>query len=187
MNPLVHCVFGWALLASCAVLADDQKYSEYLTTVGDRPQLKNRLVLRDEVRGFAGLSGQMWVVEPDGRWSLVALQPAGSGKVKEVVQQTGQLNQDELVGLAKDLATYDLAGLPVQHGERARVNPHRIVLKFGDKQMILNGIMPRRKDETTREIIVKSAPSQETAGASIWTRWSALAHSIAGRTAAPKP
>ena len=86
-------------------LAQDQKYLEYLTTEDDRHHLKNRLVLRDEVRGFAGLSGRMWVVQPDGRWSLVELRPAGTGKVKEVTQQTGQLTPDELVALAKDLAT----------------------------------------------------------------------------------
>lgn len=186
MNPFVNCVVAWALLAPFAALAQDQKYLEYLTTEDDRHHLKNRLVLRDEVRGFAGLSGRMWVVQPDGRWSLVELRPAGTGKVKEVTQQTGQLTPDELVALAKDLATHDLAGLPVKHGESPRINPHRIVLEFGDKEMVLNGIIPRRKNETTREIIAKSAPSQDTAGATIWTRWGALAHSIESRTASPK-
>jgi hypothetical protein len=187
MNPFVHCLIGWALLASFAAQAQDEKYLEYLTKEGDRQQLKHRLVLRDEVRGFAGLSGRMWVVEPDGRWSLDDLRPAGSGKVKEVTQQTGQLKPDELVALAKDLATHDLSGLPAKHGDNPKINPHRIVLKFGDKQMVLNGIVPRRKNETNREIIAKSAPSQDTAGANIWTRWSALAHSIESRTTAPKP
>jgi hypothetical protein len=175
------------MLAPFAALAEDQKYLEYLTKEGDRHQLKHRLVLRDEVRGYAGLSGRMWVVEPDGRWSLVDLRPAGSGKVKEVQRQAGQLKPDELVALAKDLAAHDLNGLPVKHGENPKINPHRIVLKFGDKEMVLNGIIPRRKNETNREIIDKSAPSQDSAGANIWTRWSALAHSIESRTTSPKP
>jgi hypothetical protein len=187
MNPFVDCVIGWALLASFAGPAEDHKYLEYLTKEGDRPQLKHRLVLRDEVRGFAGLSGRMWVVEPDGRWSLVDLRPAGSGKEKEVPREKGQLKPDELVALAKDLATHDLSGLPVKHGKDPKVNPHRLVLKFGDKEMVLNGIIPRRKNETNREIIAKSAPSQDTDGAKIWSRWSALAHAIESRTASPKP
>jgi hypothetical protein len=182
MNPFVHCVIGWALLASFTALVEDEKYLEYLTKEGDRQQLKHRLVLRDEVRGFAGLSGRMWVVEPDGHWSLADLRPAGSGKVTEVPKLSGQLKPDELVALAKDLATHDLVGLPAKFGENPKINPHRIVLKFGDKEMVLNGIIPRRKNETNREIIAKSAPSQDSDGAKIWNRWSALAHSIESRT-----
>src|SRR5258708_6647915 len=125
MNTLVSGVIGWSLLASFAALADDQKFLEYLTKVGDQFQLRNRLELRDEVSGFAGVSGRMWAVERDGRWSLALLQPAGSGKVKEVVQKSGQLKSDEIMALAKDRAAHDLAGLPANHGEIPRINPHR--------------------------------------------------------------
>ena len=187
MNPFVPCVIGWSLLASGIAMADDQKFLDYVTKVGDQFQLKHRLELRDEVSGFAGLSGRMWAVEPDGHWKLALLQPAGSGKVKEVVQKSGQLKPDEIVSLAKDLAANDLAGLPGEHGESPRINPHRIVLKFGDKKVVLNGIVPRRKSETMREIVAKSSPGEEKSGATIWNRWSALAHSIESRTEPPKP
>ena len=174
-------------MASCLALADDQKFLDYLTKVGDHFQLKHRLELRDEVRGFAGLSGRMWVVEPDGRWRLSLLQPAGSGKVKEVQQKEGQLKPDEIVSLAKDLAAHDLAGLPAKHGEAPKINPHRMVLEFGDKKVVLDGIVPRRKSETLREIVAKSSPGGEKPGATIWNRWGALAHSIESRTEPPKP
>jgi hypothetical protein len=187
MNPFVPCVIGWSLLASCAAVADDQKFLEYLTKVGDQFHLKHRLELRDEVSGFAGPSGRMWAVEPDGRWSLALLQPAGSGKAKEVAQKSGQLKPDEIVALAKELAAHDLAGLPANHGTIPKINPHRIVLVFGDKKVFLNGIVPRRRSETMREIVAKSAPSEETAGATIWNRWGALAHSIESRAESPKP
>jgi hypothetical protein len=186
LNSFGQLFVGWAMLAGFAALHQDQKYTEYLTAEGDQRHLKNRLVLRDEVRGFAGLSGRMWVVEPDGRWSVVVLRPAGTGKVKEVTQQTGQFTPGDLIALAKDLATHDLAGLPVEHGERAKINPHRMVLKYGDKEMVINGIIPRRKNETMREIIAKSAPSQDTVGATVWARWGALAHAIESRTGSPK-
>jgi hypothetical protein len=187
MNPFVPFVIGWSLLAPCAAQADDQKFPEYLTKVADRFQLKHRLELRDEMSGFAGLSGRMWAVEPDGRWSLALLQPAGSGKVKEVVQESGQMKPDEIVALAKDLAAHDLAGLPANHGEIPKINPHRIVLKFGDKKMVLNGIVPRRRSETVREIVAKSTPGEANPGATIWNRWGALAHSIESRAESPKP
>jgi len=187
MNPAVPCAVGWALLASCAASAQDQKYREYLVPQGDGFHLKERLTLRDEVRGFAGLSGRMWVVEPDGRWSLVELRPAGTGKVKEVPQQTGRLTSDQIVSLAKDLASHDLSGLPEEHGPSPKVNPHRFILKFGDKKMTLNGLVPRRREETMREIVAKSAPHQESAGATIWSRWEGLAHSIESRTTSPRP
>jgi hypothetical protein len=187
MNPFVPSVIGWSLLASCPALADDQRFLDYLTKAGDQFQLKHRLELRDEMSGFAGLSGRMWVVEPDGHWRFVQLQPAGSGKVKEVVQKSGELKPDDIVSLAKDLAAHDLAGLPANHGEIPRINPHRIVLTFGDKKVVLNGIVPRRKSETMREIVAKSSPGAQNPGATIWNRWGALAHSIESRAEPPKP
>jgi hypothetical protein len=187
MITLVSGVIGWSLLASFAARADDQKFLEYLTKVSDQYQLKNHLELRDEVSGFAGRAGRMWAVEPDGRWSFALLQPAGSGKVKEVVQKSGQLKSDEIMALAKDLAAHDLAGLPTNHGEIPRINPHRIVLKFGNKQVFLNGIVPRRRSETMREIVAKSAPGEKNPGTTIWNRWGALAPSIESRLESPKP
>jgi hypothetical protein len=130
----------------------------------------------------------MWVVEPDGRWSLIDIKPAGTGKVRETPRQSGKLTPEELVALAKDLAAHNLVGLPKNVGELVRANPHRIILKFGDKETILNGIVPRRKaEETTREIIEKSAPKQDEAAGKIWNKVAALAHSIEGRTASYKP
>jgi hypothetical protein len=187
MNPFAPFVIGWSLLTFCPARADDQKFMDYLTKEGDRFQLKHRLELRDETSGFAGLSGRSWVIEPDGHWKLARLQPTGSGKVKEVVQQSGELKPDEIVSLAKDLAAHDLAGLPANHGETPKINPHRLVLKFGDKTMVLNGIAPRRKSETIRELIAKSSPGEENAGAMIWNKWKALSHSIESRAEPTKP
>jgi hypothetical protein len=127
------------------------------------------------------------VIEPDGRWIFYELRPAGSGKHKEVEQKTGQLKPDEIVALAKDLAAHDLTGLPAKHGANPKINPHRIVLKYGDKEMFLNGIVPRRRDEKLREIIAMSAPKEDTAGAQIWSRSSDLAHAIESRTVTPNP
>jgi hypothetical protein len=52
---------------------------------------------------------------------------------------------------------------------------------------VLYGIVPRRKNETIRELIVKSAPAPGTPGAAIWSRWEGLANAIESRTASPKP
>src|SRR5262249_33694158 len=150
--------------------------------------LKHRLVLREEQLGFAGVSGRMWVIEPDGRWKLVDLQPAGSGKVQETTRQSGRLTANQLGALAKGLASQDLTGLPNKIGEAPKVNPHRIVLKLGEKQMVLNGIVPRRSRQTTiRELITKSAPKPEAPGSKHWNRWAAVVHAVESHASAPKP
>ena len=51
------------------------RYHENLTSKSGRQKLKISLIIRDEARGFAGLSGRVWVIEPDGRWRIVIFGP----------------------------------------------------------------------------------------------------------------
>jgi hypothetical protein len=189
MKLTTHILTCCALIVMFSLSASSSDpQDEYLKENGGQPALKNRLVLREEQAGFAGVSGRMWVVEPDGRWSVMDIKPAGTGKVRETTRQSGKLTPEELTALAKDLAAHNLVGLPKNVGELVRANPHRIILKFGDKETILNGIAPRRKaEETTREIIEKSTPKQDEVAGKIWSKVAALAHSIEGRTAPYKP
>jgi hypothetical protein len=189
MNPITLLIVGYVLLGTfIGVSTGDDQYQNYLVEKDGKPHLKHRLVIREEQLGFAGVSGRMWDIEPDGQWKLVDLQPAGSGKVQETTRQNGRLTAKQLVTLAKELASQDLAGLPNKIGEAPRANPHRIVMKFGEKQMVLNGIVPRRSRETTmRELITKSAPKQEALGSPQWARWAAVAHAVESHASAPKP
>src|SRR3954469_10130500 len=100
MNSISWLIITCALLGSCAGFGFAAEKEGYLAEKADRPKLKERLVLREEQLGFAGVSGKLWVVEPDGRWRIDEIQPAGTGKVQEKTLASGQLTPDEVVALA---------------------------------------------------------------------------------------
>jgi hypothetical protein len=161
---------------------DGGRYRSYLIEEG-QIRLKGWLSLREEQLGFAGISGRMWVIEPEGAWRLIEISPAGSGKVKETTLQTGKLTPQELVDLAKDLTSQDFLGLPEKASAADKGNPHRVILKFGGDQKVLNNISPRRDpNETMRSIITRSAPGNDPKD-SVWMRFAGVANAIESRTA----
>ncbi len=99
-------------------------------------RLQQKLELRDSQSGFVGLSGQVWTVEPSGRWNVARF-------INEQVQEphfSGQLTYGQLNGLAGVLAAQDFIKLPNRFGRELNVNPRTLTIRFGttEKLLILN-------------------------------------------------
>ena len=160
--------------------------SAYLAGGAGPRRLKESLTLREEQNGFAGKSGMIRTIEPDGKWRLDEFRTV-KGKEEITGTRSGKLTPAHLDALAKDLATHDLMGLPERLGGDDPVNAHKVILRFGKKQATLSGVMPRlQDDETTRAIIMKSASDRGASGDKAWARYADLAHAIESRATPPK-
>lgn len=160
--------------------------SAYLKEGAGPARLKEPLTLREEQDGFAGKSGKIRTIEPDGEWRLDQFRTV-DGKEEITGTTSGKLTPAHLDALAKDLATHDLMGLPEKLGGDEPVNAHKVILQFGKKRATLAGVIRRaRPDETTRSVIMKSATSRGASGDKVWARYADLAHAIESRVAPPK-
>jgi len=117
------------LLALVLIVAPCRGDSEPKDYLGDG-KLKEPLEIRDVQGGFAGFTGKMWRIEPDGKWTMGSV---FQQKVKE--EAKGQLSAKQLEALAKDLARFDLSGLKDQG--KAKVNPHVVTIKWGKREATL--------------------------------------------------
>jgi hypothetical protein len=123
----------------------------------ERPELKHSLTLREEQGGAGGLSGVEWTIRPDGKWELVRFCTV-KGKEEKLGSSLarGELTSAQLTELGQVLASADLNGLPPKIGPApepaAIVNPHRFVLIFGDKKIVLSGVEARRGGDLLRNI-----------------------------------
>src|SRR5262245_13578171 len=106
--------------ALAALARGDSMPGDYLAD----GQFKHAIVIRDVQGGFAGFTGRMWQIEPDGSWSTGTV---FNQKIK--VEHKGKLTKDQLAGLAKDFAKYDLAAL--KDMGKANVNPHVVTITWG--------------------------------------------------------
>jgi hypothetical protein len=89
-----------------------------------------RLEIKDVQGGFAGFTGQLWVIEPSGQWSRSRV-----FNEKIEVEQKGMLSKDELAKLARALARYDPATL--KSTGKVGVNPHVVTIKYGPNEASL--------------------------------------------------
>lgn len=101
--------------------------------LGPDGQLRAGVELRDAQGGFAGFSGNLWTIEPDGTFRVARFL---NEKVDEP-HRTGHLTRDSLASLAEVLAVQDFFGLPANLGDEIQVNPHRVTLSFGQKTVTL--------------------------------------------------
>jgi hypothetical protein len=97
-------------------------------------QLKHPLTLLDAQGGFVGLTGTLWSIERDGRWTR---QRYIQRPVPGTEEAAGRLTRRQLARLASTLAEQDLAGLPQIVGQRQAANPHVFRLKFGTQETAL--------------------------------------------------
>ena len=90
--------------------------------------LTEKVELQELQTGFAGTTGTVWSVEPDGRYSIAS-------KVNEQLtpRQEGTLDAAQLSKIAEALAAADAATLPAEMGEPPPVNPQVIILRVGEK------------------------------------------------------
>jgi hypothetical protein len=114
---LTFCLFF--LLAPAAPAGKD--VGDYLTKDGT---LKHPLEILDVQGGFAGFTGTLWSVQPNGEWKRSAVV-----QKKHKLQQEGKLSPKQLRELATALARYDLLHLD-DHG-RVSANPHNVSITFG--------------------------------------------------------
>jgi hypothetical protein len=125
--PLKH-AFAWCLtllaLAGLPFVAETEGMEAYLDRGGE---LRDRLVLEDAQSGFAGVTADIWAIEPDGAFSVARRLDGGP----IAPTRTGALAPDELERLAEVLATQNFYGLPAEFGTPAKVNARKATMSFG--------------------------------------------------------
>jgi hypothetical protein len=154
-----------------------QDFGAYLTEKDGRKALKEPLTLREEQEGIAGTTGTVWTIEPSGEWRVARLRHNKDGTERLMPLRSGKLSPDRMEALAKVLADRNLVGMPEKTGREAKVNPHRVKLKFGQKTATLEGL-PARRNLTVAELIRKSAPANEQAAAAVWDRFAHMAQAV---------
>ena len=92
------------------------------------------LMLKDVQGGFAGETGRVWTISPDGGYTVA--RQIGL-KVLEPDQQ-GRLTQEQWAQLKALLDRMAVMALPRQLGGAPQVNSRRITLSYGGKQSVLN-------------------------------------------------
>ena len=112
-------LFVFFLLAPAAPAGKD--VGDYLTKEG---ALKHPLEILDVQGGFAGFTGTLWSVRPDGEWKRSAVV-----QKKHKLQQEGKLAPKQLHELAATLAKHDLLHLDDQG--RVSANSHNVSITFG--------------------------------------------------------
>jgi hypothetical protein len=116
---------------------------KYLTPEG---RLQARLVLRDGQQGFAGVSGEIWTIEPEGHLSIARF----LNDKTDPPYRERTLAPAELKELGKVLAKEHFVDLPNSFGRDVKVDAHVLTLGFGTKQstLVLQG-GETVSDETT--------------------------------------
>jgi hypothetical protein len=120
--------------------ADAGEPRDYLTKDG---QLKEPLEVLELQGGFAGFTGTYWAIDTDGKWSTG---PYGPKNKKGAAKEDGKLTPEQLATLARELAKFDLAGLP-NHG-KSETNPRVLQIRFGQKSVTLQ---PKKGDTAAKE------------------------------------
>jgi hypothetical protein len=114
----------------CQATPSRHELRKYLTSGG---RLQARLVFRDGQDGFAGVSGEIWTVEPSGRFSIARFL---NDKTNPPYWER-TLAPAELKDLANVLAARNFLDLPDTFGRDVKVNAHLLTLSFGYKQSTL--------------------------------------------------
>jgi hypothetical protein len=151
--------------------------STYLGEKEGRKALKEPLILREEQGGYAGITGTVWTIEPSGQWRVARFSPNKDGTERLSTLRTGTLSPADLESLARTLDAQDLMGLPETTGPKAKVNPHRITLKFGRKTATLEGVPPRR-NLSIAENLHKAAGAIQGADTAVWERFANVVQAV---------
>jgi hypothetical protein len=83
--------------------------------------------------GFAGETGRVWTVRPDGTWTVRRLGPGAP----EAPTATGSLTEAQIAELRRLLDRNDFQALPNSLGEPVDVNPHRLTIRWGRREVVL--------------------------------------------------
>ena len=121
-------LLGFALLFACATQAAVPR-DKFLTEDG---KLSDTLTLKDGQSGFAGITGFIWTIRPDGSWDRKRFI---SRRLMEPDQQ-GKLTAKQLQSLADVLAHAQIHKLPARIGEVRGANPHVVTLTWGKQSCV---------------------------------------------------
>ncbi len=119
-----------APISSGCQSAPGKHLPSFLTPAG---KLQSPLTLRDSQGGFAGYSGELWTITPDGHFTIAHF----LNDKTDAPYWQGNLTQAELKSLAHALCTNHFLQLPASLGGEPKVNPHSLTLSFGTKQSTL--------------------------------------------------
>jgi hypothetical protein len=100
--------------------------------------LEQKLEMRDSHGGIMEASGTIWMIEPNGHWT-VARFSKDSGKPEEVEppHRQGDLTADQMGNLLAALQVQRFLDLPPRIGTPQRENPHLVTLQLGAKETSL--------------------------------------------------
>jgi hypothetical protein len=96
----------------------------YLTPDG---KLQAPLAFRDAQDGFAGVSGEVWTIDPGGHLSMARFLNEKTG----APYRERDLTSIEIQTFVRMLAANHLLALPGHLGRDVKVNPHVLTLAFG--------------------------------------------------------
>ena len=125
MKQVVVLIFALLLAYNLQALPRD----EYLTKDGKLGQI---LILKDGQGGFAGITGSIWIIDPDGSWEHKRF---FNNRIDKADQQ-GKLTTKKLKVLADVLAHAQMNKLPARLGEFRGANPHVVTLFWGKDQCV---------------------------------------------------
>ena len=126
MSRVTHPLTAVLTLALAVLAHAEGKPEDYLTKEG---RLTQTLEVIDVQGGFAGFTGNAWVVETDGKWAHYRVM-----NQKRDVLAKGELNKEELAALAKVLTRNEAANLPSKDLSKGGANPHPVTVKYGKKE-----------------------------------------------------
>jgi hypothetical protein len=152
--------------------------NSYLGEKEGRKALKEPLTLREEQGGIAGITGTVWTIEPSGQWRVAQFSPNKDGTERLKPVRSGTLSPADLESLARTLDAQDLAGLPERAGPEAKINPHRITLRFGQKTATLQGLPQARPNLSMAENIRKAATAIRGVDSAVWERFANVVHAV---------
>ena len=129
MNAWIFCFsIGFASFLACSTQAALPR-DKFLTEDGKLP---DTLTPQDGQGGFAGITGSIWTVRPDGSWDRKRFINARTNKP----DQLGKLTPKQLHALANVLAHAQVHKLPGRLGKFRGANPHMVTLTWGKRKCV---------------------------------------------------
>ncbi len=95
-------------------------------------RLSATLKLKDVQGGFAGFTGVIWTLHPDGSWDCKRI----VGRATRKSDLTGKLTAKQLQQIADVLAHAQVDKLPGRLGKFRGANPHVVTLGWGKQQCV---------------------------------------------------
>ncbi len=114
------------LLFACTTQANLPR-DKFLTKDG---KLSATLTLKDVQSGFAGFTGVIWTIRPDGSWDRKRI----IGRTTRKPDLNGKLSPKQLQQMAGVLTHAQMDKLPARLGKFRGANPHVVTLGWGKQQ-----------------------------------------------------